>query len=84
VDKVTFIMKVLEAQKDLLGDNLDKYPWHSLLLIPLYECEEVFAERFKHNTNVRCFRALVRERIEEGNDMRSARVCWGEGGYTRK
>jgi len=84
VNKVTFIMKVLETKKNLFCDDLDERTWHALLLISVYECEEVFAKRFKHNTDVRCFGSLIRERIEEGNDVRSARVCGGEGGHTRK
>lgn len=78
MDKVTFIMKVLKTEKDLLRDNFDNGTRHPLLLIPFYQCKEIFAQRFEHDTNMRCLRALIRKGIEEGNDVRSARVCWRE------
>jgi hypothetical protein len=84
VDKVAFVVEVLEAKKDLFCDDLDNCARHPFLLVPLQERKEIFTERFENDADMRCFEALVRERIKEGNDMRSARMCGRNGGYARK
>lgn len=76
-------MKVLQTKKDLLRYHFNERPRDTLLLISLDQGKQVFAQRFEHNADMGSFRPLVRERIKEGDNMRSTWMCWSEGGYLR-
>lgn len=77
-------MKVLQTKKDLLRYHFDKRPRDTLLLISLDQRKQVFAQRLEYNADMGSFRSLVRERIKEGDNMRSTWMRWSEGGYLRK
>lgn len=61
-------MKVLEAQKDLPGDDLDKGLRNALFLVALNESEEILAKWFEDDAYV-VFGPRVCERVEERDDV---------------
>jgi hypothetical protein len=53
----------------LLYYDLDQGFRYTLLLVPFYQSKEVFAEWFKDNADMGGFRALMRERVEKGDNV---------------
>lgn len=81
VHKVTFIVKILQAEKNLPGDTLDNAGRNAFLAVLLDEGEEVCAERLKGDAYVGCGRDGMGERVEKGDDMRPPGVRGGCVGY---
>lgn len=52
MNKVTLVVKILKAEKDLLRYYFDKRPRYALLLVSLYQSQKVFAQGFEHNTDM--------------------------------
>lgn len=67
--KVTFFVKILQAEKDLPGDTLYDARGDTLPAIFLDEGEDVCAEGLKGDTYMGCRGDGVCEGIEEGDDM---------------
>lgn len=81
VHKVTFIVKILQAEKNLPGDTLDNAGRNAFFAVLLDEGEEVCAERLKGDAYVGCGRDCMGERVEKGDDMRPPGVRGGCVGY---
>jgi hypothetical protein len=77
VHKVTFFVKILQAEKDLPDDALYDAGRNTLSAIFLDKGEDVGAEGLKGDAYMSCRGDGVGERIEEGDD-----VCppWMRGG----
>lgn len=69
MDKVTFFVKILQAEKDLPGDTLYDARGNTLPAVLLDEGEDVCTEGLKGDTYVGHRGDGVGERIEEGDDM---------------
>ena len=67
--KVTFFMKILQAEKNLPGDALYDARGNTLPAVFLDEGEDVCAEGLKGDTDMGGRGDGVGERIEEGDDM---------------
>lgn len=79
--KVTFIVKILQAKKDLPRDTLNDAGRNAFLAVLLDEGEEVRAERLKGDAYVGCGRDGMGERVEKGDDMRPPGMRGGGVGY---
>jgi hypothetical protein len=77
MDKVTFFVKILQAEKDLPGDTLYDARGNTLPAVFLDEGEDVCAEGLKGDTYVGYRGDGVGERIEEGDDIGAP---WMRGG----
>lgn len=66
-------MKVLETEKDLPSDQLDKGLWDTLFLVAFNESQEVLSEGFEDNAYV-VFWCGVRERVEERDNVGTTRM----------
>jgi hypothetical protein len=67
--KVTFFVKILQAEKDLPGDTLYDARRDTFPTVFLDEGEDVCAEGLKGDAYMGCRGDCVGERIEEGDDM---------------
>lgn len=67
--KVTFFVKILQAEEDLPGDTLYDGGRNTLSAVFLDEGEDVCAEGLKGDTYMGSRGEGVGERIEEGDDM---------------
>ena len=67
--KVTFFVKILQAEKDLPGDTLYNARRNALPAVFLDEGEDVCTEGLKGDAYMSCRGDGVGERIEEGDDM---------------
>lgn len=81
--QITFIVQVLQSHQHLFSDHFDECLRYTLLLVPLDERQQVFAQWLEDDTNVGSLGAFMAEAIEEGDYVLSARMCRGERGYTR-
>lgn len=81
VHKVTFIVKILQAEENLPSDTLDDAGRNSFLAVLLDEGEEVCAERLKGDTYMGCGRDCVGEGVKKGDDMRPPGMRGGGVGY---
>lgn len=52
MNEVTLVMKIFEAKKNLFGDNLYKRARDPLLLVSLYQPQEVFTQRFEYDADM--------------------------------
>jgi len=77
VHKVTFFVKILQAEKDLPDDTLYYGRRNTLPAVLLDEGEDVCAEGLKGDAYMSCRGDSVGERIEEGDDMWAP---WMRGG----
>ena len=84
VNKITLVMQVLEAEKDLPGYCFHKCPRNTLLLVTLNQGQEVFTQRLKDDAYMGGFRSLVAERVEERDYVLSAGMGGGERQGTRQ
>ncbi len=75
--KVTFFVKILQAEKDLPGNTLYDARRNTLPAVFLDEGEDVCAEGLKGDTYMGCRGDGVCERIEEGDDMGPPRMRGG-------
>jgi hypothetical protein len=75
--KVTFFVKILQAEKDLPGDTLYDARGNTLPAIFLDEGEDVCAEGLKGDAYMGCRGDRVGEGIEEGDDMTPPRMRGG-------
>lgn len=67
--KVTFFVKILQAEKDLPGDTLYDARRDTFPAVFLDEGEDICAEGLKGHAYMDCRGDRVGERIEEGDDM---------------
>jgi hypothetical protein len=74
MNKVALIVQILQAKKNLLCDDLDECRWNTGLLVTFNEAQEVFAERFEDNTNVGRFWSNMSERVQERDNVVTARM----------
>jgi hypothetical protein len=81
VHKVTFVVEIPQAEKDLPGDTFDDAGRNAFLTVLLYEGKEVCAEGLKSDTYVGCGGDCVGERIEKGDDVRPPGMSGGGVGY---
>lgn len=84
MDKVTFVVEVLESEKSLSSDDFDDSSGYAALLVAFNEGQQVLAKWFEDYTDVGGLRALVAEGVKKGNNILSARMGWREGRYPRK
>lgn len=74
VNDATLPVQIVQAKQDLLGNLLDQRHGNTTMVPSLNQAKQVFSQYFKDHANVCAVRALVLERIEEANDMLSARM----------
>jgi hypothetical protein len=76
VDDLALGVQVVEAEQDLLRDLLDDVLRHAPVLIPLDQTQKVFAEDFKDHADMRAVHALMREVVDQPDDVMPARVAF--------
>ena len=52
MNEVTFGMEVFQTEEYLPGYYFDKRPRYPLLLVSLYQGEQVLSQRFEYDTNM--------------------------------
>jgi len=80
VHKVTFFVKILQAEKNLPGDTLYDARRNTFPAVFLDEGEDVCSEGLKGDAYMGCRGYGVGERIEEGDDMRPPGMGGGGNG----
>lgn len=72
VNQVTFIMKILETEQSLLGDDLDEGPRYSMLLVTFYQRQQILAKRLEYDADMGGLGSLVRKGVEKGDNVLAA------------
>jgi hypothetical protein len=72
MDDAAASVHVVEAEEDLLCDLTNELHRHALILMALYEAQEIFAENLEYHADVSSVWTDMAEVIEKGDDMRSA------------
>jgi hypothetical protein len=81
VHEVTFLVKILQAEKNLPGDTLDDAGRNAFPAVLLDEGEEVCAKGLKSDAYMGPGGDCVGERIEKGDNMSPSGVRGGGIGY---
>jgi hypothetical protein len=81
MDQITFIMKIWEAQENLVCENFDESTRNSFLLVTLDEGKKIFSQRLKDDAYVWRLGTDVGEGVKEGYHIVPAWVGEGSLGY---
>jgi hypothetical protein len=61
MNEVALVMKVFQTEEYLLGYYFNKSPRYPLLLVSLYQREQVLSQRFEYDADVGGLGPLVRK-----------------------
>lgn len=84
MNKIAFVVEILESKKDLFSDDFDECARNAFALVPLDEGEEMLSERLENYADMGRLGSLVSKGVEKRDDMLASGMERRDGGDARQ